>query len=211
MKQFTLSILMIVGVLLTACSSSSTSTPIGSTSNNLPIETQLAVGTLQLLGTAQDVTLEQAKDLVMYWEVYKDLSQSQTAAQAEIDGLVAQIQETMTSDQMQAITELNITQQDVLASVQGVTVVSSSSRDSTVSVPSSSANGSGIPAGSPPDSGGAPPDGGAMPVDMGGAASSSGTSQIQSSQAGTSSTVVTAVPSALVEAVIQSLQQRIAA
>jgi hypothetical protein len=213
MKHIRLSILMIAGILLTACSSSSTGAPIGSTSNELPVETQLAVGTLKLNGTAQDITSEQAKELVVYWQVYKELSQSQTAAQAEVDGLTAQIQETMSDDQMQAITNMNLTQQDVLASMQGVTVASSSSGNSTVSVPSGSANG-GMPAGEPPaDGGGAPPDGG-IPADMGGAAStsaSSAASQTQSSQAGTSSTVITGVPSALVEAVIQSLQQKITA
>ena len=210
MKYITLSILMIAGILLTACSSSSTSTPIGSTSNELPIETQLAVGTLRLNGTDQDITAEQAKNLVVYWQVYKELSQSQTAAQAEVDGLVAQIQETMSDNQMQAITAMNITQQDVLASMQGVTVASSSSGTSTINVPSGSASGGGMPAGGPPDGGGAPPDGG-IPADMGGAASTSGVSQSQGSQAGTSSTVITGVPSALVEAVIQSLQQKITA
>jgi hypothetical protein len=210
MKYITLSILMIAGILLTACSSSSASTPIGSTSKDLPIETQLAVGTLKLNGTDQDITAEQAKDLVVYWQVYKELSQSQTAAQAEVDGLVAQIQETMTGDQRQAITAMNITQQDVLASLQGMTVASSSPGNSTVSLPAGSASGGGMPAGGPPADGGAPPDGG-MPADMGGAASTSGASQSQGSQAGTSSRVITGVPSALVEAVIQSLQQKITA
>jgi len=212
MKQITLSILMIAGILLTACSSSTASTPIGSTSNSLPIETQVAVGTLKLNGTDQDITSDQAKDLVVYWQVYKELSQSETAAQAELDGLVGQIQETMTGDQMQAITAMNITQQDVLASMQGVTVASGSPGNSTVSVPSGSANG-GMPAGGPPDGGGAPPEGG-IPGDISGTASTSatsGASQSQTSQTGLSSTVITGVPSAVVEAVIQSLQQKIAA
>ena len=207
MKHITLSILMLAGILLAACSSSSAGTPIGSTNNNLPIETQLAVGTLKLAGTDQDVTAEQAKDLVMYWQVYRELSQSQTAAQAEIDGLVEQIQETMTSDQMQAITDMKLTQQDVLASMQGVMVTSSNSGDSTVSLPSGSASGGGMPAGGPP------PDGG-VPVDLGsaaGASATSGASQTQSSRANTGSTVIAEVPSALVEAVIQSLQEKIAA
>src|SRR5689334_9427769 len=204
MRQFTTSVLMIAGILLTACSSLSTGTPVGSTSKDLPIETQLAVGILKLSGTAQDVTVEQAKELVVYWEVYKEISQSQTAAQAEIDGLVAQIQETMTRDQMQAITDMKITQQDVTASMQVVTVASSRSGNSTVSVPSGSASGGGMPAAG----GGAPPDGGAagVPVDLSGVAPASGASQTQSSQARVSSIVITGVPSALVEVVIQSLQ-----
>jgi len=148
--------------------------------------------------------MEQARELLMDWQVYQEISQSDTAAQAEIDALIAQIQETMTSDQMQAITEMNITRQDVLASMQGATVVSSSSSESTVSLPSASAGG-GMPAGGPP------PDGGGVPIDLGGGAPASGTSQTQSSRAGTGPTVITGVPSALVEAVIRALQQKIAA
>lgn len=209
MKKLFFSTIMTLAITLTACSFSSTGTPAGSISNSLPVETQLAVGTLKLTGTDQDVTADQAKALVVYWETYKELSQSQTAAQAEIDGLVAQIQETMTTEQISAISEMNITQQDVLASMQGVSVASSGSSSNTVSVPSGSSGGGGMPAGGPPaDGGGAPPDGGISP-EMSGAAS--GTSQTQGAQAGSSVSVTANVPSSLVEAVIQSLQKKIAA
>ena len=212
MKKLFFSIVMMLAITLTACTASTIGTPTGSTSNDLPTETQLAVGTLKLTGTDQDVTADQAKELVMYWEVYKELSQSETAAQAEIDGLASQIQETMTDAQMQAITDMNITQQDVFASMQGVTVASSSTGGSAIRLPSGSASGGGMPAGGPPaDGGGAPPDGGGMPSDIGDAAQASGTDQSQSSQASSGSTVIAEVPTALVEAVIQALQQKIAA
>jgi hypothetical protein len=211
MKKILFAILAVLTLILSACSTSSTGTPAASTSNGLPMATQLAVGTLKLAGTDQTVTAEQAKDLVVYWETYKQLSQSDTAAQAEYDGLIAQIEETLTTDQMQAITDMNITQQDVFASMQGVTVTTSSSGSSTVSVPSGGANGDGMPAGGPPaDGGGAPPDGG-VGGDMSGAASAANTDQTQSTQADSSTGATTGVPSALIEAVIQSLQQIIAA
>jgi hypothetical protein len=162
------------------------------------------VGTLKLSGTTQEVTVEQAKELVMYWQVYQELRQSDTAAQAEIDALVAQIQERMTSDQMAAIAEMNITQQDEFASMQGAMVTSSSASASPVSLPSASAGG-GMP------SGGGPPDGGGVPIDLGGGAPISGTRQTRSSGAGAGLAVTTRVPSALVKAVIQALQQKIAA
>ncbi len=207
MKKLLFTILIGLTLILSACSSSSTGIPTSSASNDLPMETQLAVGTLKLTGTDQDISVEQAESLVVYWQVYKELSQSETAAQAEIDGLVAQIQETMTDDQMQAITDMNITQQDVFASMQGTSVVSATSSDSSVSVPS----GSGMPAGGPPaDGGGAPPDGGGMPSDMSGAAPASGTDQSQSATAGSGLSVSASVPSALVQAVIEALQQKIA-
>ena len=211
MKKLFFPTVMILAVLLVACSSQSSGTPISVTNNDLPIETQLAVGTLKLDGTAQDVSAEQAEQLLLYWQVYKELSHSETAAQAEIDGLISQIQETMTDDQMQAINEMDITQQDVFTAMQGLTVASSSSSASTVSVPSGSSSGGGMPAGGPPaDGGGAPPDGG-MPADIGGAAPESGTDQAQKTQAGSSSGATTGVPTPLVQAVIQSLQQKTAA
>jgi hypothetical protein len=117
MKKLVFPLLVILAIVLSACSSQSTGTSIPSANNDLPIETLLAVGTRKLDGTDQEVSVEQAEKLVLYWQVYKELSQSETAAQAEIDGLIAQIEETMTDDQMQAITDLSITQQDVLASM----------------------------------------------------------------------------------------------
>ena len=206
MKRILFPILMIFTIVLTACGPQSTSTPISSTSSDLAVETQLAVGTLKLNGTDQDISAKQAAELVVYWQVYKELSQSETAAQAEIDGLIAQIQETMTDGQMQAITDMDITQQDVLASMQGVVIPSSNAGDSKVSVPS----GGGMPGGGPGDGGGAPPDGG-MPADMDGAAPAASTDQSQSAQAASGTAASAGVPTALVQAVIQSLQQKIAA
>jgi hypothetical protein len=124
---------------------------------------------LKLAGTGQDISAEQAEELIILWQTYKQLSESDTAAQAEVDGLVVQIRESMTTAQRQAITDLQITQQDVFTAMQGVSVTTNSSSESTVSVPSGSASG-GAPAGGPPsDGGGAPPDGG-MGMDMGGGA-----------------------------------------
>ena len=159
------------------------------------------------MGTDQDISVEQAQELVVYWQVYRELSQSETAAQAEVDGLIAQIQEAMTTEQIQAIADMQITQQDVFSSVQGAAVVSSNSDSNTISVPSSGS----MPTGGPPaDGGGAPPDGG-MPADVAGVAPASGVDQGQSAQTGSGSESLTSVASALVDAVIQSLQQKIAA
>jgi hypothetical protein len=209
MKKLLPRLLIVLAITLSACSTTFTGSVSGSTETGLPIATQLAVGTLKLTGTGQAVTAEQAKDLIVYWETYKQLSQSDTAAQVEYEGLIAQIEETLTTDQMKTITGMNITQQDVFASMQGVTVTTSESSSSMVSAPSGSAGG-GMPAGGPPsDGGGAPPDGG-MGGDMG-AAPVSNTDQAQNTQAGSTTAVVSGVPTALIEAVIQSLQQTIAA
>ncbi|MGE5375454.1 MAG: hypothetical protein ACM3XO_10385 [Bacteroidota bacterium] len=118
--------------------------------------------------------------------------------------MTSQIEETLTADQMQVITSMNITQKDVFTAMQGVTTAVSGSASNTVSVPSGSSAGADMPAGGPPADGG-------MAGDMAGVASTSGTSQTQGAQSGTTLTMSTHVPTALVEAVIQSLQQIIAA
>lgn len=203
MKKLLFSLLIVLTILLSACSTASTGTPTSSSEADLPIATQLAVGTLKLAESGQDITAEQAEELVLYWQVYKELSQSETAAQAEIDGLVAQIQETMTEAQMQAITDMALTQQDVLNAMQGMTVVSSSSSNSA----SSSAD---LPTGGPPaDGGGAPPDNGGIGLELGSAVPAA--DQAQGSQLAPGLTATAGVPSTLVDAVIESLQQKIAA
>ncbi|HMB21622.1 MAG: hypothetical protein ACM33V_06385 [Chloroflexota bacterium] len=205
MKRITLSILILAGFLLAACGTSATGTPLASTNNEIPIETRLAVGTLKLDGTAEAVTAEQAKELLILWKTYRQLSQSDTAAQAEVDGLVAQIQDTMTAEQVQAITAMQITQQDVSVSTQGVTVVSNSSGSNT----SNASSNGGMQAGGPPPDGGGAPAGGGMSPEMGGGTSMTGTGQVQSAQVSLQS--LTKAPSALVEAVIEALQQKTAA
>ena len=203
MKRIALSILVIFSIALTACGASSTGTPTSSTDNNeLAIESQLAVGTLRLAGTAQDVTTDQAEELIILWKVYQDVSQSDTAAQEEVDALIDQIQETMTSEQMQAITEMSLTQQDVLTAMQSADVTSSTS----VSTDSVS-----IPTGGGDMAGGAPPDGGGMPDDFGGTGPTTGTDQTQSAESATSLAGTAGIPSTLVEMIIQSLELKVAA
>lgn len=209
MKRIILSTLMIFAMTLTACSPLSTASPNGATqtSDELPIGLQLAVGTLKLENTENDITADQAEELMMYWQVYEEVSQSDTAAQEEIDAVIAQIQETMTTKQMQAISDMQISQQDVIAAMQGPTVTTSASQNGSNSGVTVSDGGN--VAGAPPDGGGAPPDGGGMPADFGGTGSTANANQTQNAQASSSTASSAGVPFALVEAVIQVLQQKI--
>ena len=213
MKRIALTLLMVSAIALTACGTSSTQTPAStSTGSNINTLSEIALGTLELDGTAQDVTADQAKELLVMWQVYQDISQSSTAAQEEVSALADQIQETMTTDQMQAITAMNLTQQDVFAAMQSADVNSSSSV-STTTVYAPSGN-SGMPAGGPQDGGGAPPDGGSMAADgsmpMDGGAASSGTDSGQSTGSAPSFAGSAGIPSTLIELVIQSLEAKAA-
>ncbi|MBN2086313.1 MAG: hypothetical protein JW748_13925 [Anaerolineales bacterium] len=86
--------------------------------NALPAESQLILGTLLLEDTENAVTPEQAEALLPMWMMMKELTVSDTAATQEKGGLIEQIQETMTAQQIQAIAEMKLTQEDVFAYMQ---------------------------------------------------------------------------------------------
>ena len=204
MKKITASLLLILAIALTACGVTATNTSINATNSSTASLSglQLAVGILKLENTEKEVTVEQAPELLMLWQVYADLSQSDTAAQAEVDALVAQTQETLTMDQLQAIRAMQITEQDATVLTQGSTVTSVSQTKNNSTTTSQSG---GNPAGGPPDGGG-------MPLDFGGSAgTTTSTNRTSNAQAGKSLASSASIPSALVEMLIQSLKQKVAA
>lgn len=83
--------------------------------NAVNIQLQLLVGTLQLEGTPLAVTADQAAELLTLWQVIKSLTGSGTSAEAEINALLSQIQETMSIEQIQAIRDMQITNTDYQA------------------------------------------------------------------------------------------------
>jgi hypothetical protein len=124
MKNLTISILTILILTLTACGGAS-NTPqadpdqLNDTYENaLPVSTQLLIGTFKLEGTDLAVTSEQAGELISLWQVLQSLSSSDSTAQAEMDALIEQIQETMTPEQIQSIKDMNLTPQDMFTTMQ---------------------------------------------------------------------------------------------
>lgn len=75
----------------------------------LSIQGQLALGTMQLEESELAVDPAQAATLLPLWQVLSTLGRSDTAATAEINGVVNQIQENMTSAQITAIAAMNLT------------------------------------------------------------------------------------------------------
>ncbi len=100
---------------LAACGDTNSTQTNAGPSDSLPTSTELLVGTFRLEDTDLAVTADQAKTLLPLWEMLQSLSSSSTAATEEIDAVVNQIKSTMTSEQMDEITSLNLTQQDVMA------------------------------------------------------------------------------------------------
>jgi hypothetical protein len=121
-KIIVLGILLALMVGLAACggddgnsedaSSSSTSS---STSLNtsygdaLPVESQLVVGTLMLEETENALTVEQAGELLPVWQMLQALQSSGTAAPAEVEAVLDQIQRAMTDEQLAVIKEMKLT------------------------------------------------------------------------------------------------------
>ncbi|MBK9207711.1 MAG: hypothetical protein IPL71_05190 [Anaerolineales bacterium] len=130
-KKFFWTSITLLALTLTACASS-TGTPASAPSSGpdaaeLPVQTKLVLGTINLEETDYPVPSEQAAELLPMFYVLQDLNDSDTAAQEEIDGLVAQIQETLTAEQTQAIDGMSLSMRDVFAISQGSSGNTSSS------------------------------------------------------------------------------------
>lgn len=208
MKTKILSTLTLITLILTACGAASTTPQTGPVTQDrtLPVATQLIIGTFKLDDTDQAVTPEQAAKLLPLWQVYQSLGTSDTAAQAELDALVEQIQETMTTEQMQAITDMNLTQQDVMAVMQeqglGITQRSNTGNSDGSTSPQGG-GGFGPPDGFVP--GGAPPgEGGGF----GGQVQNLSQDQIATAQAARQERSETIVPNILINVLIEFLQAK---
>jgi hypothetical protein len=211
MKRIAFSVLAGLSIMLSACSATSTKSILPGTTktngNGLSTETELAIGTLRLKDTEYEITAEQAKDLLVYWYVYQDISDSSATAQEEVDGLVDQIQETMTSDQIQAIKAMNLSQQDISSAGQKTAATTKMSS-------TSNTGGMGGPGdGGPPDGGGGGMGGGPMgggSPDMGGGGAPTGSNSTQKTT-GINSNNSSDVPSSVVTELIKYLQEKVAA
>ena len=208
MNKFSICITVLLIFSLTACGNAQVDL-IQTNNNDLPAVAQLAIGTLKLKETDQAVTSDQAGELLPLWQIYRELSDSDTAAQAEFEAVIAKVRETMTTNQMQAITDMKLTQQDVSEVAQTQVITSSSSNSSNVN--SAPSNG-GMPAGGPPDAGGAPLDGGmggGVPRDngMGSVVSNISTSQSQTAGASSGLGGTAGIPTVIVDSLIQYLGQ----
>ena len=79
----------------------------------LNLQTKLIMGTFKLEETDLAVSAEQASSLLPLWKAVRSLSQSDTAAEAELTALINQIQETMTPEQNEAIDAMELKPQDL--------------------------------------------------------------------------------------------------
>ena len=153
-----LTVAVLLGFMLAACGGSSAqSSTSGSTEaagalagTSLSQVNVLLVGTLKLEDTDQAVTKEEAAQLLPLWQAYLSLSNSQTAAEAEVEALLKQIQSTMTTQQLQAIEAMNLTSTDMLNLMQSMGGMGPQGTPNPQSTPGFEIPGGGFPSGNPP-------------------------------------------------------------
>jgi len=106
-------------IVLTACDSKEaegdTTQTDGPDRQSTPLETQLMIGTVKLDETDHAIDSEQAANLIPLWKALRSLANSDTTAEAEVDAVINQIQESMTEDQLKAIDEMGLNMQDMVS------------------------------------------------------------------------------------------------
>jgi len=163
MKKFLIiPLLLTLGLTLAACSGQADATNNPDTgfqadpnTRELPLSTKLAIGILKLEGTELAVASDQAADLLPLWQVLNSLSSSDSAAPEEITAITEQIQETMTAEQLQAIEGMELTPEDIFATMQELGLVNAPQ-----------VNASGTPQPAAGFGGGQGPGGGIVPGDV---------------------------------------------
>ncbi|MEN8173217.1 MAG: hypothetical protein ABFS03_10105 [Chloroflexota bacterium] len=76
---------------------------------------QLSLGTLKLAETDQLISVEQAGHLLLLWQASKSLESNPNKAPQEIAAVQAQIVATMTAEQLGAIANMQLTNEDLAA------------------------------------------------------------------------------------------------
>jgi hypothetical protein len=217
-----ISILAMLSVLVACNKTTKPQAQNGPGGSSAPLSTAsiLVAGTFKLEGTDLAVTSAQAAQLLPLWQTLKALSNSNTAADEEINALVDQIKGVMTTQQMAKITSLKLTQQDVMSLMSQAGVSPNGANATTTPMAINGFTGGnnaqggagaqgggagGPPAGGPP-AGGAPgggiPSGGGDPGITGGNGVASTTPQAVRQ-------MPNQVPAPLLNALIELLQKKI--
>lgn len=114
-----LGVLLSLTLILAACGGTSSTANTAATVLNenypdaLSVQTQLTLGTLKLEETNLAIDADQAAELLTLWQAIRSLSSSDITAEGEIEAIVNQIQETMSSAQLEAIAAMELTQEGI--------------------------------------------------------------------------------------------------
>lgn len=86
--------------------------------NALSIPMQLIIGSLKLEDTPQAMDASAAKKLLPLWQAVETLGSSDTTSSIEMEALYQQIEETMTPEQIAAISAMRLTRMDMAQVVE---------------------------------------------------------------------------------------------
>jgi hypothetical protein len=208
MLSFTLFTLLLA---LVACGGTSNAEDTTNASTSLSLQEELLIGTFKLEDTSLAVSSDQASQLISLWETMQSLTTSGTAATEEINAVVTQIKSTMTSQQINAINAMGLTQQDLTTVMTENGLTSNSSAASSTPDTSSIQGPMGDTSAGAGNPGAGIPGGAADPSSTGSGQSLSQvqvtSSQTDSSQSqGSSSQVSTSLLSALIELLQKKVQ-----
>ena len=157
-KSAIISIFLVLLVMLSACGSSAATVSSSAqsqqvTPSSLTLQNKLGLGILKLQGTSLAVTAGQANTLLPLWKAVKVLSTNNITSPAEMTALYQQIEDSLTSNQLQAIKNLSLTQAELNTLIQqqgsSTATKSSSSSSSTSSSVQSQSGGAGLDGGIP--------------------------------------------------------------
>lgn len=215
MKKNGLAILIILtAFILAACNGTAASPTASATAASealatsyadaLPVNLQLALGTLKLEENAASIDSTTASELLPLWKAVRSLSASDTTSTLEMNALYSQIEQSMTSEQLVAIAALQLTSSDLaqelasLAPADGTAATSASA-----SVKSNDAAG--------PGGGQMPPAdiAGGTPVMSGGADVLAVLPSTQATPSAARSSSSSGVPAGLLNAVIALLEGKV--
>lgn len=92
--------------------------------NALSQRLMLAMGTLKLTETEHPVSLDQAPQLLLLWQALRNMTNSGTSPEEEVAAVLAQIEVTLSSEQINSINTMKLTQTDIQtwAAANGVAV-----------------------------------------------------------------------------------------
>jgi hypothetical protein len=119
-----LGVLVSLTLILVACGGANGAANTATTALNedypdaLPIQTQLTLGILKLEETDLAVDTVQAAELLTLWQAIRSLSSSDITAEGEIEAIVNQILDTMSSEQLETIAAMELTQEGILELTQ---------------------------------------------------------------------------------------------
>lgn len=198
---------LVAGLVLAACSGSATRSAASQAAGSAGSAQgspamQLAIGMFQLESSTYPVEAAQAKTLLPLWKAARALGKSDSTADAEITGLISQIQTSLTAEQLQVVQSMTAEEMARIAQEKGFSIGLAGGPPAGVSTPSGSDMGG---MGGPGEMGGPPGMMGGPPGSGSSGASAQTTESASANQMGSFQGVSTAI----LDAIIQSLKIKV--